>query len=49
MLPRTRHVGLIERHPLKAYATTCWAFATWRLAALRCGAALFVNISSDKA
>jgi FlaA1/EpsC-like NDP-sugar epimerase len=44
-----KHVGLIELHPHEGIRNNVLGIRNIALAALRCGAALFVNISSDKA
>jgi FlaA1/EpsC-like NDP-sugar epimerase len=44
-----KHVGLIELHPHEGIRNNVLGIRNVALAALRCGAALFVNISSDKA
>jgi len=44
-----KHVGLIELHPHEGMRNNVLGIRNLALAALRCGAALFVNISSDKA
>jgi FlaA1/EpsC-like NDP-sugar epimerase len=44
-----KHVGLIELHPQEGIRNNVLGIRNVALAALRCGAALFVNISSDKA
>jgi len=44
-----KHVGLIELHPHEGIRNNVLGIRNLALAALRCGATLFVNISSDKA
>ena len=44
-----KHVGLIELHPSEGIRNNVLGIRNIALAALRCGAARFVNISSDKA
>ena len=44
-----KHVGLIELHPHEGIRNNVLGIRNLALAALRCGAKLFVNISSDKA
>ena len=44
-----KHVGLIELHPHEGIRNNVLGIRNIALAALRCGAAFFVNISSDKA
>jgi FlaA1/EpsC-like NDP-sugar epimerase len=44
-----KHVGLIELHPNEGIRNNVLGIRNIALAALRCGAARFVNISSDKA
>ena len=44
-----KHVGLIELHPHEGIRNNVLGIRNVALAALRCGAARFVNISSDKA
>jgi FlaA1/EpsC-like NDP-sugar epimerase len=44
-----KHVGLIELHPHEGIRNNVLGIRNLALAALRCGASLFVNISSDKA
>ena len=44
-----KHVGLIELHPQEGIRNNVLGIRNIALAALRCGAGLLVNISSDKA
>jgi FlaA1/EpsC-like NDP-sugar epimerase len=44
-----KHVGLIELHPHEGIRNNVLGIRNLALAGLRCGAKLFVNISSDKA
>lgn len=44
-----KHVGLIELHPHEGIRNNVLGIRNIALAAMRCGTALFVNISSDKA